>query len=156
MLNSFSGVGFVGTDPKQLQTATGTTYYKFILCIQREKNGQDGKPAFDRIPCAAWSKAAETVRFCEKGDFLSIGGKIQTSAYQQNGAWVNSWEIYINSVSVIQKAGTMAARPPMPQQQPQPMQPPQAIAPQPMPPQQPPAMPDYMQQDPANLPFSLY
>ena len=119
-MNNFCGVGKVFFAPKITRTPTNTTYAKFIIEIPRPmKDGKDtGK---DKINVSAWGKVVDIVKYIELGDLVEFQGPISTSAYQKNGEWVNTWEVVIQKIAVIQRSGMGTPAPqPQPVQQPVP------------------------------------
>lgn len=115
MLNSFSGIGRIAAMPRRFQTTLGKEYYKFTVSIESDPRS-DGKEHFDRINCAAWGKAVETVQYLETGDLVAINGPLTTSAYKNDaGTWVENWKININRIYIIEKnVGPVMPDAPMP------------------------------------------
>ena len=162
MLNIYAAVGQLETDPKLFKTGTGKECYRFTLVVPGNKSS-DGKTHSDRIPCMAWGKAGQTAKYLEAGDVIAITGPINTSAYQKEGQWVNTWEVNILKIDFInktqQKQQAAEPAPTAPQKyQPQnyggfiPSQgAPQAPEPPPMPTEPPP--PAYEETMPFDLPF---
>ena len=143
MLNIYAAVGQLETDPKLFKTGTGKECYRFTLVVPGNKSS-DGKTHSDRIPCMAWGKAGQTAKYLEAGDVIAITGPINTSAYQKDGQWVNTWEVNILKIDFINKTQQkqQASAP-----APAPLPPP----PPPMPTEPPP--PAYEETMPFDLPF---
>ena len=120
-MNNFNGTGKIATAPRFNRTPTNKEYCKFIIEIPRGKS-QDGKEQKDRINCACWGKAVESMKYIEFGDLVEFSGPLTTINYQKDGAWVNQWEINIQRIALILKnpevnqAARPAPQPAQPQQ----------------------------------------
>lgn len=103
MMNSFSGVGQIVTQPQYNRTTLDHEYCKFIVSIPAGKS-QDGKEKSDRINCTAYGKAAEIAKYIETGDIIGITGPLKTTNYKkEDGTWVNSWNIQVYNLDIIKK-----------------------------------------------------
>ena len=120
MLNSFQGVGSLIGAPTYGQTQNGKPFAKFTIGIPRaHSNGPIKQPSVDRINCDAYGNVAETLRSISVHDIVSFTGSIQTSAYQKDGVWINSWSVYVRMIETIYRP----AQPGQPKAQPAPAAP---------------------------------
>lgn len=122
--NCFSGIGKIERDPRQMQTPTGKAYIKFQIAIPRARDNE-GKVKVDRISCAAWGKVVESAKYFEAGDVVAVSGWIQTTNYQKDGQWVNTWEVNLADTSIVKKTNpARSAEPSQPVAPPPPPPPP--------------------------------
>lgn len=82
-MNKFIGIGRTTKDIELTQTTNGISVAKFTLAIPRAFKNKDGEKEVDFINCVAWQKAAENIhKFVNKGDQLSVVGRIETRSYE--------------------------------------------------------------------------
>ena len=81
----------------------GTAVAKGTIAIQRRFK-KEGQPDADFVPVTIWGKQAEsTVNYCgQKGNQLSISGRIETSNYQnKEGVKVYKTEIIAEEIDFL-------------------------------------------------------
>lgn len=102
-MNSVQLVGRLTKDPELKQTASGTSYCKFSLAVDRMKD-KNGNKETDFINCQAWGKQAEVIcQYVQKGHRLGITGRIQTGKYQnKDGQTVYTTDVVINSMDFLE------------------------------------------------------
>ena len=123
MINDFCGIGRLATNPHIGTSPIGKEYSKFIVEIPRPKTeGEQDKK--DRINCSAFGKLVNVVKYIEAGDLVAIQGSLQTASYQKNGEWVNTWNIVIGKIVVLQRGKNQQ---PTPAPAPVPVPPPQTV-----------------------------
>ena len=91
-MNKVCVTGRLCADPIYQTSASGTTYAKFRLAIQRAYK----RDTADFIDCTAWGKTAEFVdRFFYKGKEIGVTGSIQSDTYTANDG-TKRYNVYIN------------------------------------------------------------
>lgn len=103
MLNVFSGVGVLSSDPRICKTTMNKEFARFTVEIERSPN-QDGKKGYDRINCSAWNKALEKVKYIESGDLIAFSGSVRTYAHKDGETWVNEWTVDVNNVDILKRS----------------------------------------------------
>lgn len=87
--NQATVVGFVGDEPRIIQTQTGTAMASFaIATTERGYQRQDGSQVEDRTEwhnIVFFGKPAEIIgRYVHKGSSLFVQGKMRTRSYEDN------------------------------------------------------------------------
>lgn len=55
------------------------------IAVQRSYRSENGLVEADFIPFVVWGKRAELIEeYCEKGDLIGLGGRIQSRSYQNS------------------------------------------------------------------------
>lgn len=101
MLNKVAISGRISKEFELKRTNSGSAVVNFTLCI--EKIHKTDKEKADYIECVAWNKFAENLdKYCKKGSFVEIVGKIQTKKYENSdGKYVKIWEIYCDEIHFV-------------------------------------------------------
>ena len=83
MLNKITLMGRLPHNPELKHTASGTTYTKFSLAVDRDfKDKQSGEKITDWIDLVAWSHTAEFIcQYFAKGRMMVVSGRLQTESY---------------------------------------------------------------------------
>lgn len=103
MLNRVALVGNLTRDPDVRKTQDNSSVCSFTLAVTRNYKNQNGEYDADFINCVAWRNQADYLSsYANKGDGLSVSGRIQTRSYQNNeGQRVNVTEIICDEVSIV-------------------------------------------------------
>ena len=75
--------GRIVAKPELKYTGSNKPYARFSLAVNRPtSNSTTGEREADFINCISWGKQAETItKYLDKGSQLLIGGRIQTSSF---------------------------------------------------------------------------
>ena len=103
MINKCVLIGYITKDPQLRRTAQGEAVTSFTLAVNRNYS-KDGQQQADFINCIVWRKLAENVeRYCSKGSFVGVEGRIQTRNYENNkGQRIYVTEIVCDSVQFLE------------------------------------------------------
>ena len=78
-------MGRLTRPPELRQTASGTTYARFTLAVNR-RFAKQGEQQADFVSCIAWQKPAEFIgKYFGKGVMIAVVGRIQTGSYEKDG-----------------------------------------------------------------------
>lgn len=81
-MNMLSLVGRITREIELREVGEGRVVLNNTIAVQRNfrtENGQDT----DFIPFVVWGKRAELIEeYCDKGDLIGLGGRIQSRRYQ--------------------------------------------------------------------------
>ena len=106
MLNSFNAIGRLVADVDLKQTPNGKAVASFNVAIQRDRKDNNGEYQADFLPVVAWNQSAEYLaKYANKGDLISLSGRIQTRNYEnQQGQRVYVTEVIAQTVQVVAKS----------------------------------------------------
>lgn len=111
MINHVVVVGRLTRKPELKFTTNGTKYTQFIVATQRNFKNKDGEYEADFINCRLWRTAAENfTKFTDKGSFVGIEGRIQTSSYDKDGRTVYIMEVVAESFSLLETKKVVESR----------------------------------------------
>lgn len=83
MMNNVVLVGRIVKDVETRYTEQNKAISNFTLAINRTYKNSEGNYETDFINCVAFGKAGETLKeYTNKGDMISVRGKIQTRNYE--------------------------------------------------------------------------
>lgn len=103
-------IGRLTKDPELKKSASGISYCRFNLAIDREKKSGSDTSAADFPSCVAWRQQADFLTgYGAKGDLFAISGEIQTGSYtDRDGRKVYTTDVVANSVKRLEpkKAAT--------------------------------------------------
>ena len=86
MLNQVVLVGRLTSDPEVVTLEGGHKKSSFNVAVQRSYKNQNGEYEADFIRCILWDAiASSTAEYCKKGDIVGIKGRIQVTAYDEDG-----------------------------------------------------------------------
>lgn len=96
-------VGRLTRDP-EIQKLDGRNNTHVTIAVKRPFKNSDGVYETDFINCTIWNVIAERVcEFCQKGDLISVKGRIQNNNYiDKNENKVYTYEIVAEQVSFMQ------------------------------------------------------
>lgn len=82
-MNRIIIIGRLTRDPELNRTASGVSYARFTVAVDRPRPQQQSQTQADFIPCVAWNKTAENLaQYCGKGSLVAVEGSLQSSSYQ--------------------------------------------------------------------------
>ena len=80
-MNKVILIGRLTRDPEITSTATGTTFARFSLAVDRRFK-REGEPTADFFNCTTFSKTAEFIeRYVKKGTKLVVSGRLENNNY---------------------------------------------------------------------------
>lgn len=85
-LNEVRLAGHLGRDPELKFTKNNTAVCQFSLAATRKwKDGNDWKEETYWAGCVAWSRDAEAIAKCRKGDAVYVEGYLKREEWEANG-----------------------------------------------------------------------
>lgn len=101
-MNSVSLMGRLTKDPTVRYT-TGDkplAIANFTLAVQDDYD----KEKADFVSCKAFGKTAELIeKYCHKGDFIGVNGKISTGSYEKDGKKIYTTDVVVNLLTFTPK-----------------------------------------------------
>lgn len=103
MINRVTLIGRLTRDIDSGATASGVSFARFSLAVQRSFANQQGVREADFINCVAWRGTADIItKYVKKGDLFAVGGRIQTGSYQdQNGNTRYTFDVLVEDFQFI-------------------------------------------------------
>ena len=86
--------GKISTEVQKRDLPTGRTVTNFRLCfgVAKSKNPSDkGQPQSIRVTC--WGEIADAAAMLDKGDRVTIFGKLSVNEYETKKSGVKAWEV---------------------------------------------------------------
>jgi len=81
-MNKVLLVGRLTAKPELRYTPSNVAFLRFTVAVNRPFTNSDGKREADFINVICWRNQAETIsKFFDKGNLISIEGRIQTGSY---------------------------------------------------------------------------
>lgn len=104
-MNQLFLVGRLTRSP-ELRKLDGRSSCFMNIAVKRNYKNSDGIYETDFINCKVWNVIAERVcEYCQKGDVVSVKGRIQNNNYlDQDDNQVYSYDIIADQVSFIQSS----------------------------------------------------
>lgn len=100
-MNKWEGIGRIVRDVNLESTASGKTYFKNAIAVDRKGEGTDF------IPVIAWEKTAEFIgKYFKKGSRIGIVGRIQSSTYTKDGKNHTSIDVVIEEATFCESKTT--------------------------------------------------
>ena len=101
-MNKFIGTGNLTKAVEIRYTASGLAIANFTLAIRRDTKNKDGEYETDFINCVAYNNTADLVsKYLDKGDKLTVEGRIQTGSYEKDGKKVYTTDIVVDKVEFL-------------------------------------------------------
>lgn len=101
-MNKFIGTGNLTKAVEIRYTASGLAIANFTLAIRRDTKNKDGEYETDFINCVAYNNTADLVsKYLDKGDKLTVEGRIQTGSYEKDGKKVYTTDIAVDKVEFL-------------------------------------------------------
>lgn len=99
-MNNVSLVGRLTRDPEIKVSASGSSYARFAIAVDRRKK-DDGA---DFINIIAFGKTSEFIeKYFRKGQRIGIAGRIQTGSYDgKNGKKVYTFDVIADNVEFVE------------------------------------------------------
>lgn len=98
-------VGFVGRlvrTPELRKVSDAKKMCYITVAVARGFKSMNGEYETDFIDCVLWDNvAANTVKHCQKGDIISVRGRLQSRIYEKDGETHYITEIIGEKVSFI-------------------------------------------------------
>lgn len=98
-------VGFVGRlvrTPELRKSSDAKKMCYITVAVARSFKNMNGEYETDFIDCVLWDGvAASTVKHCQKGDIISVRGRLQSRTYEKEGKIQYITEIIGEKVSFI-------------------------------------------------------
>jgi single-strand DNA-binding protein len=116
-MNSCNFIGRLTKDPEAKSTANGKVFCNFSIAVDRGYKDSQGNKLVDFIPCTAWEATSNLItKYFHKGDLIGINGRLESRAYEDNGAKKTSYSVLVNNIDFIQ--GKNETKEPKPQEEP--------------------------------------
>lgn len=102
-MNNVSLVGRLTRDPEIKVSASGSSYARFAIAVDRRKK-DDGA---DFINIIAFGKTSEFIeKYFRKGQRIGIAGRIQTGSYDgKDGKKVYTFDVIADNVEFVESKG---------------------------------------------------
>lgn len=101
-MNKFIGTGNLTKAVEIRYTASGLAIANFTLAIRRDTKNKDGEYETDFINCVAYNNTADLIsKYLDKGDKLTVEGRIQTGSYEKDGKKVYTTDIVVDKVEFL-------------------------------------------------------
>lgn len=96
-MNRITLTGRVVAKPELRYTSSNKGFTRFSIGVNRQKEGADF------INCIAWDKTAELIcNYLDKGSFIGIEGRLQTSSYEkQDGTKGYTTDVYVQNIEFL-------------------------------------------------------
>lgn len=104
-MNNF--ITLFGRNVKDIEVKTlpksNTQVAEFTIAVQRNFK-QDGEYKSDFINCSAFGENLINVltKYVQKGDRISLGGRLQIDSWQKNGEWQNMTKVIVSDITLIE------------------------------------------------------
>lgn len=102
-MNKFIGIGVLTKTVEMRYTTSGLAVANFTLAIRRDQRKENGTYESDFINCVAYGKTAELVsKYLEKGNKVSVEGRIQTGSYEnKEGKKIYTTDIVVDKIEFL-------------------------------------------------------
>ena len=101
MLNCVVLMGRLTADPELRATASGVSFARFSIAVDRGYSKQGEERQTDFINIVAWRQTADFVsRYFHKGSMIAVQGELRMNRYtDKNGQNRTTYEVMANNVS---------------------------------------------------------
>lgn len=105
MVNQVVLIGRITRDLEMRSTSTGKEVMNFTIAVNRNYKNQSGEYDADFIGCIAFNQSARFMSsYMQKGQLISVTGRIQTRNYDNNsGQRVYVTEVIADSVNSLER-----------------------------------------------------
>lgn len=101
-MNNVILTGRLVATPEVRHTASGKSTSNIRLAVKRDFANSAGEYETDFINCVLWKGIAENAaKYCQKGDLISIKGRIQNRSYEKDGDTHYITEVIAEKVSFL-------------------------------------------------------
>lgn len=110
-MNKVIMMGRLTKDPEAGSSASGTSYARFSLAVDRRFK-RDGEPEADFFNCSSFGKQAEFVeKYLHKGSKVLISGRLQNDQYTNNeGRKTTTTKIMLEEIEFAESKGSQGAQ----------------------------------------------
>lgn len=110
-MNKVIMMGRLTKDPETGSSASGTSYARFSLAVDR-KYKRDGEPEADFFNCSSFGKQAEFVeKYLHKGSKVLISGRLQNDQYTNSeGRKTTTTKIMLEEIEFAESKGSQGAQ----------------------------------------------
>lgn len=100
-MNKVELIGRLTKDPELETTASGLTYTRFTLAVNRKFENANGEREADFINCVAWRQTAELIgKYLKKGRMVGACGALQVRSYDaQDGTRRYVTEVIVDEIT---------------------------------------------------------
>ncbi|MGL5717896.1 single-stranded DNA-binding protein [Cetobacterium sp.] len=101
-MNVVTLIGRLTRDPELKFGQSGKAYTRISIAVKRAFS----KDETDFINCVAFGKTAEVLgEYVKKGVQIGITGELRMNTYESNGEKRTTYEVYINSLNLLEPKG---------------------------------------------------
>lgn len=88
----------------EVKDRQGTKIGDFTIAVQRPFKNSQGDYEADFINCSVFNENIINLldRYTQKGDRISLTGRLQINSWQDKGEWKNFTQVIVNEVSLIE------------------------------------------------------
>lgn len=102
MLNVIAMCGRLTKDVEAVQVGKDGLKAVFTLACSRDYKDREGNTPCDFIDCVVWNSGAEYMdQFANKGDTVSIKGRLQRDTWKDNDEWKSKTYVQVDNVNII-------------------------------------------------------
>ena len=106
-MNKVFLIGRLTQDPTASTLASGHTYCRFSIAVNRNYSSRDGENKADFLNIVTWDGLAQNcVKYLEKGSQVAVTGSIQTGSYERDGVKRQTFDIRADQVEFLSRAGS--------------------------------------------------
>lgn len=101
-MNKITVTGRITKKPTMSLLPSNIPYVRFNLADKSKMKDEEGNYKTNFFVCVAWRERAEIiVKFCDKGDLVSISGTMNNRTYEKNGQEQSIWELNVEDVEFL-------------------------------------------------------
>lgn len=105
-MNKVFLIGRLTQDPTASTIASGHSYCRFSIAVNRPFASRDGENRADFINIVTWDNLAQNcVKYLEKGSQVAVVGSIQTGSYERDGVKRQTFDIRADQVEFLSRSG---------------------------------------------------
>ena len=102
-MNKVFLIGRLTKDIELRKSASGMSYARFSLAVNRRRSNNNEQASADFINCVVWDKRAETMeQYLGKGSQIAIEGRIQTGRYEKDGQSVFTTDVVVDNFEFLE------------------------------------------------------
>lgn len=110
-MNKVFLVGRLTQDPTASSLASGHSYCRFSIAVNRSYASRDGENKADFINIVTWDGLAQNcVKYLEKGSQVAVAGSIQTGSYERDGVKRQTFDVRADQVEFLSRSGSSNAQ----------------------------------------------
>ena len=105
-MNKVFLIGRLTQDPTASTVASGHSYCRFSIAVNRNFTSRDGENKADFINIVTWDGLAQNcAKYLEKGSQVAVTGSIQTGSYERDGVKRQTFDIRADQVEFLTRSG---------------------------------------------------